>query len=82
MEELYIEKNYFKALKREYRILSLLDKDPKRREILTDLFNGKFGYLYYAISQLNTLIIMKEQNFHVNGKNLFFQFIKLIFKCL
>ena len=63
MEELYIEKNYFKALKREYRILTLLDKEHRRRELLTDLFNGKFGYLYYAISQLKTLILMKEQTF-------------------
>jgi len=71
MEKLYIQKNYFKALKREYRILSLLDKDPKRRELLTDLFNGKFGYLYYAISQLNTLIIMKQQQFRPVPSDIF-----------
>jgi hypothetical protein len=63
MEELYMEKNYFKALKREFRILTLLDKDKKRRDLLTDLFNGKYGYLYYCISQLNTLKLMKEQTF-------------------
>lgn len=63
IDELLMEHNYFKVLKREYRILDLLNKEPKRREMLTELFNGKSGYLYYAISQLNTLIIMKEQDF-------------------
>ena len=63
MDDLIMERNYFKALKREFRILSLLNKQPKRREMLTDLFNGQYGYLYYAISQLKTLVIMKEQEF-------------------
>lgn len=63
IDELLMERNYFKALKREYRILDLLHKEPKRREMLTELFNGKYGYLYYAISQLKTLVLMKEQEF-------------------
>lgn len=63
MDELIMDKNYFKALKREYRILDLLQKQPKRREMLNDLFNGQYGYLYYAISQLKTLVLMKEQEF-------------------
>lgn len=63
MQQLIIEKNIFKSLKREYRILSLLDRDKNRQEVLSQLFNGKYGYLYYTISQLKTLIIMKEQTF-------------------
>lgn len=63
MNELIAEKNYFKALKREYRILSILKRDTSRQDMLTDLFNGKYGYLYYAISQLKTLVYMKEQTF-------------------
>lgn len=63
MNELIAEKNYFKALKREYRILSILKRDTSRQDMLIDLFNGKYGYLYYAISQLKTLVIMKEQTF-------------------
>jgi hypothetical protein len=43
--------------------LSLLDRDKNRQEVLSQLFNGKYGYLYYTISQLKTLIIMKEQTF-------------------
>jgi hypothetical protein len=61
--ELIRDGNIFKALKREYRILELLDKNKKRRNKLQEIFNGVFGYLYYAISQLKTLIIMKEQSF-------------------
>lgn len=71
MEELYLQKNYFKALKREFRILTLLDKNKRRRELLTDLFNGNYGYLYYCISQLNTLKLMKEQTFRTVPLNKF-----------
>ena len=86
MDELIDEGNYFKALKRQYRILMILDKDSdapqsgasqprwgKKQDILTDLFNGKYGYLYYAISQLKTLIIMKEQQFRPVDETIFYQ---------
>lgn len=63
MNTLIDEKNYFKALKREYRILSILGKNKKRQQVLADLFNGVCGYLYYSISQSNTLIQMKQQTF-------------------
>jgi hypothetical protein len=72
MEELIDEGNYFKALKRQYRILSILKKDKKQQDILTDLFNGKYGYLYYAISQLKTLILMKEQQFRPVDETIFY----------
>lgn len=71
MKELIDEKNYFKALKREYRILSIMNKRDKRLHVLDDLFNGKYGYLYYAISQLKTLIIMKQQTFRSVDKSTF-----------
>jgi len=71
MNELIREKNYFKALKREYRILSILKRDTDRKDMLTDLFNGKYGYLYYAISQLKTLVIMKEQTFRKVSDEIF-----------
>ena len=45
IDELLMERNYFKALKREYRILDLLHKEPKRREMLTELFNGKYFWI-------------------------------------
>jgi hypothetical protein len=73
MQELIIEKNIFKSLKREYRILSLLDRDKNRQRVLTTLFNGKYGYLYYTISQLKTLIIMKEQTFKPVEDEIFLQ---------
>ena len=63
MDELIMTKNYFKALKRQYRLLVLFDKKPKTQSKLTDLFNGQYGQLYYAISQLRTLILMNEQMF-------------------
>lgn len=71
MNELIAEKNYFKALKREYRILSILKRDTDRQDMLTDLFNGKYGYLYYAISQLKTLVTMKEQTFKCVDEEIF-----------
>lgn len=71
MEELVDEGNYFKALKRKYRILSILGKDKKQQDKLTELFNGKYGYLYYAISQLKTLVSMKEQRFRPIDKSIF-----------
>ena len=71
--ELIDEKNYFKALKREYRILSILHRYPKRQQVLTDLFNGQYGYVYYVISQLNTLIIMKEQKFRKVSDEIFLE---------
>jgi hypothetical protein len=71
MNELISEKNYFKALKREYRILSILKRDTDRQQMLTELFNGKYGYLYYAISQLNTLVSMKEQTFKCVDEEIF-----------
>jgi len=71
MNELIAEKNYFKALKREYRILSILKRDTSRQDMLTDLFNGKYGYLYYAISSLKTLVIMKEQTFRKVANEIF-----------
>ena len=61
--ELIQEGNRFKALKREYRILDLTNRNKKRQSKLTDLFNCVVGWLYYCISQLYTLIIMKEQDF-------------------
>lgn len=61
--ELLAEGNRFKALKREYRILDLLGRNKSRQSKLSDLFNGVLGWLYYCISQLYTLIIMKEQEF-------------------
>jgi hypothetical protein len=71
IDELIMDKNYFKALKREYRILDLLQKQPRRRELLTDLFNGQYGYLYYAISQLKTLVLMKDQKFRAIPEPIF-----------
>jgi hypothetical protein len=61
--ELIQEGNIFKALKREYRILELMNRNKKRRNELQDIFNGSLGWLYYCISNINTLIIMKEQSF-------------------
>lgn len=61
--ELIHDGNIFKGLKREYRILELMNRNKKRRNELQDIFNGVFGWLYYVISQLKTLIIMKEQSF-------------------
>jgi hypothetical protein len=61
--DLIREGNIFKALKREYRILDLMNRNKARQKKLNDLFNGSLGWLYYAISQLNTLIIMKKQSF-------------------
>ena len=71
MDVLINEHNYFKSLKREFRILSILDKNPKRQNELQDLFNGIWGYLYYAISQLKTLILMKEQTFKNISSDIF-----------
>ena len=71
MDVLIAEHNYFKALKREFRILSILDKNPKRQNELQDLFNGKYGYLYYTISQLKTLVTMKEQTFKCVDEEIF-----------
>jgi len=71
IDELIMNKNYFKALKREYRILDILHKQPKRREMLNDLFNGQYGYLYYIISQLKTLVLMKEQKFRAVPEQIF-----------
>jgi len=63
MEDLIMTKNYFKALKRQYRLLVLFDRKPKTQSKLTELFNGQYGQLYYVISQLKTLILMNEQMF-------------------
>jgi hypothetical protein len=49
----------------------ILDKDKKQQDILSDLFNGKYGYLYYVISQLKTLVIMKEQKFRNVDSSIF-----------
>ena len=73
MDELIKDHNYFKSFKREFRILSILDKNQKRQDELQDLFNGIWGYLYYAITQLKTLIVMKEQTFKPISANIFLQ---------
>ena len=61
--ELLADGNLFKAMKREYRILDLLHKKPNRIAKLDQIFNGELGLLYHCISDLNTVIIIKEQNF-------------------
>jgi hypothetical protein len=61
--ELINDGNIFKALKREYRILFIMNRNITRRKHLEAIFNGPIGYLYYCISNIKTLIIMKEQTF-------------------
>jgi len=55
--------NIFKALKREYRILDILGKSKKRQSKLDSIFNSPLGWLYYCISNIKTILIMKEQSF-------------------
>jgi hypothetical protein len=71
--ELIREGNIFKALKREYRILELLGKNKKRRNKLQEIFNGPLGWLYYCISNINTLIVMHEQSFRRCPIDIFYQ---------
>jgi len=73
MEELIMTKNYFKALKRQYRLLVLFDRKLGTQSKLTDLFNGQYGQLYYAISQLRTLILMHEQKFRPVSDEIYFK---------
>jgi hypothetical protein len=61
--DLLEEGNVFKALKREYRILSLMNRNATRRNKLEKIFNGTLGWVYYCISNLKTLAIMKDQGF-------------------
>lgn len=62
-EDYIAEGNLFKALKREYRILDLMSSNKTRRNKLNKIFNGPLGWLYYCISNLRTIGLMKEQSF-------------------
>jgi hypothetical protein len=72
-EELLQEGNTFKAMKREYRILDLMHSGQSKRSKLTEIFNGLLGWLYYCISNLKTLIIMKEQSFRMVPFQIFYK---------
>jgi len=63
MLNLLNEKNIFKSLKREYRILQITNKNYLRQKKLLDLFNGVIGLAYYTITQLKILKLMMEQSF-------------------
>jgi hypothetical protein len=54
-KELVKEGNYYKALKREYSI-----KPTKK---LTDYFNSEIGILNKAKSDLNVLLVLRDQTF-------------------
>jgi hypothetical protein len=62
-EDYIAEGNLFKALKREYRILDLMSSNKTRRTKLNKIFNGPLGWLYYCISNLRTIGLMKDQGF-------------------
>ena len=72
-EELLQEGNKFKAMKREYRILDLMHSGQSKRSKLTEIFNGLLGWLYYCISNLKTLIIMKDQSFRIVPFQIFYK---------
>ena len=70
--ELLRDGNVFKAMKREYRILTLLDRGSNRRNKLSNIFNGPLGWLYYCISNLSTLVEMKQQDFRSVPHEIFY----------
>ena len=58
------EGSYYKALKREFSILNLTDKNLKRRNKLIEYFNSDIGILNKAKSDLDLIILLlTEQNF-------------------
>lgn len=58
------EGSYYKALKREFSILNLTNKNLKRRNELINYFNSDIGIMNKAKSDLDLIILLlTEQNF-------------------
>jgi hypothetical protein len=62
-KEEYNDRNYFKALKRIYSYLTLLNKNPALQQKLFELFNTQLGLIYKCKSNLDTVITVMEQTF-------------------
>jgi hypothetical protein len=60
-----VKQNYYKALKRVFSYKLLLDKNKYKKDLilLMDFFNSKTGYMNKIKSELETMILMKEQTF-------------------
>jgi hypothetical protein len=64
--------NKFKSLKREFSLLKLEGKNQKKIKRYEDIFNSDLGYMNNIINNLNTLLLMIEQDFRpVNFKEIF-----------
>ena len=64
MEEYIKDKNYFKALKREYSANNLNNTNTERNEELLKLFNGESGKKYKILNNLKALKLLKENNYN------------------
>ena len=62
-EEYLEEGNYFKALKREYAVIRLLDKREPLQKLLLSFFNSQAGIIYKSKSDCETIILMLQQTF-------------------
>ena len=65
MFDLIEKKKYFKALKRIFNIYQLRYEEKKpfskhNLQVLVEFFNSQYGYLYYQMTNINTIIKLLE----------------------
>jgi len=72
------EHNYLKVLKRKYSLFKATETRLPLQEKLLNFFNSPVGILYKAISDLNTYILLKEQNFRKVSNDDFYRFAQII----
>ena len=72
------EHNFMKVLKRKYSLFKQEKTKEALQEKLLGFFNSSVGILYKSVSDLKTIILLKEQTFrHVKDDDLF-QFQQII----